>query len=98
MRASGFDEVVLLDDKDRVSECTSANIFAATAEGVLTPPLDSGCLPGVTREILLHDARVPEFPVIECHLSVEDLYRADSAFSLRPRGNCCRFSPSPAAS
>jgi len=79
-RAGGFDEVVLLDDKDRVSECTSANIFAATAEGVLTPPLGSGCLPGVTREILLRDARVPEFPVIERHLSVEDLYAADGVF------------------
>jgi branched-chain amino acid aminotransferase len=79
-KAAGFDEVVLLDDKDRVSECTSANIFAATPEGVLTPPLESGCLPGVTREILLQDARVREFPVIERHLSVEDLYQADGVF------------------
>lgn len=79
-KASGFDEVVLLDEKDRVSECTSANIFAATAEGVVTPPLDAGCLPGVTREILLRDARVAEFPVVERHLTVEDLYQAESVF------------------
>src|ERR1700722_10996962 len=51
-RARGFDEAVLLNEHGEVSECTSANIFAATGNEVSTPPLDSGCLPGVTRELL----------------------------------------------
>lgn len=79
-RSNGCDEVLLLDEHDRVSECTSANIFAATVEGVLTPPLTSGCLPGVTREVLLHEAWVPEVPVIERHLTVDDLYAAKAVF------------------
>ena len=52
-KATGCDEVVLLNEHGRVSECTSANIFAVTADGVWTPPLSSGCLPGVTRSVLL---------------------------------------------
>lgn len=79
-RRRGFDEVLLLDEHGRVSECTSANVFAATPEGVLTPPLSSGCLPGVTREVLLREAVVPSVPVIEKHLTVEDLHRARAVF------------------
>jgi branched-chain amino acid aminotransferase len=79
-RAQGYDEVVLLDDKERVSECTSANIFAVTREAVLTPPLETGCLPGITREILLEDIRLPEFPVREEFLTLEELYGAEAVF------------------
>jgi branched-chain amino acid aminotransferase len=79
-RSAGFDEVVLLDDQDRVSECTSANIFAVTPTGVVTPPLSSGCLPGVTRELLVSEIRVPGHPVTEAHLRLDDLYSARSVF------------------
>jgi branched-chain amino acid aminotransferase len=51
----GFDEVVLLNERGEVSECTSANIFAVLGGRVVTPPLGSGCLPGVTRAILLEE-------------------------------------------
>jgi branched-chain amino acid aminotransferase len=79
-KSRGFDEVILLDERDRVSECTSANIFAATADGVVTPPLTSGCLPGITRELLLTEVKVPDIPVIERHLTLDDLYAAKSVF------------------
>jgi branched-chain amino acid aminotransferase len=78
--ANGFDEVVLLDEHDRVSECTSANIFAAFATDVCTPPLSSGCLPGVTRDVLLNELRVPEFRVVERQLTLTDLEVADEVF------------------
>ena len=45
----GFDEVVLLNERGEVSECTAANIFAVKGDKVLTPSLNSGCLEGVTR-------------------------------------------------
>lgn len=79
-KSNGYDEVVLLDDKGRVSECTSANIFAVTERGVLTPPLESGCLPGITREILLNDVRVPGTNVREGHLMPNDLFSAHGVF------------------
>ena len=59
-KEKGFDEVVLLNEKGEVSECTSANIFAVFGERVVTPPLaTSGCLPGVTRALLLEEISVP---------------------------------------
>ena len=79
-RQRGFDEVVLLNERGEVSECTSANIFAATGSEVCTPPLDSGCLPGVTRELLLDVVRVPGVSVVERTLAPADLERADQVF------------------
>jgi branched-chain amino acid aminotransferase len=78
--ARGFDEAVLLNERGEVSECTSANIFAATGDEVYTPPLDSGCLPGVTRELLLDVVRVPGIKVTERALKPQDLERADQVF------------------
>jgi branched-chain amino acid aminotransferase len=76
----GFDEVVLLDEFGRVSECTSANVFAVFGNDVVTPPLDSGCLPGITREILLDSIHVPGVTVREGHLKPSELENADSVF------------------
>jgi branched-chain amino acid aminotransferase len=76
-----LDEVVLLDEKGHVSECTSANIFAVKGGEVWTPPLTSGCLPGVTRELLLSDEiRVPGYRVSERELTLADLEDADEVF------------------
>ena len=76
----GQDEVVLLNERGEVSECTSANIFATFGDEVLTPPLSSGCLPGITRELLLEVVRVPGIKVSERVLTLNDLERADSVF------------------
>ena len=76
----GFDEMLLLNEMDRVSECTSANLFAVFGGRVFTPPLSDGCLPGVTREVLLEEIHLPDVEVVEHSLTVEDLYRADGVF------------------
>ncbi len=76
----GFDEVILLNERGEVSECTSANIFAASGTQVFTPPLDSGCLPGVTRDLLLHEISVPGIAVAEKTLMPDDLYSAGEVF------------------
>src|SRR5579863_7193383 len=51
----GFDEVILLNEHGRVAECTSANVFAVSGNEIFTPPVSDGCLPGITREVLLHE-------------------------------------------
>lgn len=77
----GYDEVVLLNEVGEVSELTSANLFAVFGEEVVTPPLEgSGCLPGVTRAIVLEELRVPGVTVREGVLRPEDLERADGVF------------------
>jgi branched-chain amino acid aminotransferase len=74
---AGYDEAILLNEHRRVSECTSANIFAIFGGEVLTPPLSDGCLPGITREVLLGEIRVSGVRVLERALTLEDLYLAD---------------------
>jgi branched-chain amino acid aminotransferase len=76
----GFDEVVLLNERSEVSECTSANIFAVKNGKVLTPPLSSGCLEGVTRGILMEIAPESGVSVAAQSLHPEDLYSADEVF------------------
>ena len=79
-QARGFDEVILLNERGEVAECTSANIFIADASGVWTPPLSAGCLPGITREILLGEIHVPGIRIAEKTLQPADLEAADEIF------------------
>jgi branched-chain amino acid aminotransferase len=76
----GFDEVVMLNERGEVSECTAANLFVVKDEKVLTPPLSSGCLEGVTRGILMEIASEAGTSVKEQTLHMEDLFGADEVF------------------
>jgi branched-chain amino acid aminotransferase len=79
----GFDEVILLNEFDRATECTSANIFAAFGAEVVTPPIGEGCLPGITREVvveLMAQHRVSGITVKERPLTVDELHKADEVF------------------
>lgn len=77
---AGFDELVLLNEHGRVAECTSANIYAVFGHEVATPPLSEGCLPGITREVLLDEIRVEGVRFVERSLTLEELYGADGVF------------------
>ena len=76
----GFGEVVLLNERGEVAECTSANIFAVKDGKVFTPPLNSGCLEGVTRAILFEIAPEAGVAIVQQTLRPEDLYSADEVF------------------
>jgi branched-chain amino acid aminotransferase len=77
---AGWSEVVLLNERGEVAECTTANIFSVKNGAVLTPPLSSGCLEGVTRSVLLEIAPSAGVPMFEQTLTPEDLYAADEVF------------------
>jgi len=76
----GFDEVILLNERGEVAECTSANVFIANGNKVWTPPLSSGCLPGVTRDILLHEIQAPGYEIGEKSLLPAEVEQADDVF------------------
>ena len=76
----GFDEVVMLNERGEVAECTAANIFCVKGGRVATPPLNSGCLEGVTRGVLLEVGAAAGVPVEEKTLVPQDLYAADEVF------------------
>ena len=77
---AGFDEVVLLNERGEVAECTAANIFCVRGDRVATPPLNSGCLSGITRSVLLEIGASVGVEVKEAVLRPDDLYAADEVF------------------
>jgi branched-chain amino acid aminotransferase len=77
---AGFDEVVLLNERGEVAECTAANLFAVQGGRVLTPPLTSGCLEGVTRGVLLELAPRLGIAMEERTLTPGDLRGAEEMF------------------
>ncbi len=79
-QSAGWDEVVLLNERGEVAECTAANIFCVRGGKVMTPPLSSGCLEGVTRDALLDIAHASGISANEQTLTPEDLYGAEEVF------------------
>jgi len=78
--AAGADQAILLNEQGFVAECSTSNIFLVVGGQLLTPSVESGILPGVTREVVLElaqdlgiTARVGEIPL-------NDLLCADEAF------------------
>lgn len=80
VKTEGYDDALLLNEHGRIAECTSANIFVVEGGAVLTPPLVSGCLPGVTREILLAIGPRAGIPIVERELTTASLDRAEEVF------------------
>jgi branched-chain amino acid aminotransferase len=78
--AEGFDDVLLLNESGHLAECTSANIFLVRENRVLTPPLASGCLPGVTRDVLGEVVPQAGFELSEQNLTPDDLASASEVF------------------
>jgi len=72
---AGFDNAVLCDSAGNLSECTTSNIFVVIDNELLTPSLDSGCLPGIIRAVLLDHG-----VAVERVLTLEDLAQASEVF------------------
>lgn len=76
-RAAGAVEALYVTRDGRVQEGTTSNVFAFTAEGLVTPGRE--ILQGITRRVTL-DMAAPRFPTTIRDLSVEDLYGAEEVF------------------
>ena len=79
LRRGAF-EGAMRNYRGELTECTTANLFVVKSGSVLTPPLDAGILPGITREFIFEIGRAAGIDVHEAVLRDEDLYGADEAF------------------
>ncbi|HEX5482680.1 MAG TPA: aminotransferase class IV [Terriglobia bacterium] len=79
-RADGYDDALLLNEHGHVVECTSANIFVVRSGRIFTPPLSSGCLPGITREVILGLGAEAGAPITEKEITSSDLDAAEEVF------------------
>lgn len=64
-RDRGATEALVANTRGELCEATAANVFVERDGGLVTPPLDSGCLAGVTRELVLEWGRAAGLPVEE---------------------------------
>jgi branched-chain amino acid aminotransferase len=76
----GAFEGVMRNYRGELTECTTANLFVVKNGAALTPPLDAGLLPGITREFLFEIGRDVGVDVREQVLRDEHLLGADEAF------------------
>ena len=78
-RRGGF-EGVMRNYRGELAECTQSNLFVVSNGEALTPPIDAGLLPGITRAFLFEVGRDAGIPVREAVLRDEDLLGADESF------------------
>jgi branched-chain amino acid aminotransferase len=77
---NGFAEGIALDDRGYVSEGSGENIFVVTDDVVLTPPLSSSILPGITRDSVIQICQGLGITVKERTIQRAALYVADEIF------------------
>ena len=69
----GADTGLLLNTHGNVAEASTANVFIVRGGAILTPPVEDGALPGVTRSFVLQEAS-------EATLTLNDVLSADEVF------------------
>ena len=77
---NGYSEGIALDDRGYVSEGSGENIFLVHDGRVITPPLSSSILPGITRDSVIQICRELDIPIAETGLQRAALYVADELF------------------
>ncbi|MCB0214153.1 MAG: branched-chain amino acid transaminase [Anaerolineae bacterium] len=78
---NGFDDALALNQDGHVSEGSAANFMMIRDGAIITPPITSNLLEGVTRRTLIHLAREElGLDVIERDIDRSELYMAEEAF------------------
>jgi branched-chain amino acid aminotransferase len=76
----GFDEAILLDQSGDVSEAPGENIFLVKNNELITPPLTSSALNGITRKSIITIAKDMGFKTKVRKVSKKELKLADEVF------------------
>ena len=79
-RAVGVDEAVLLNETGFVAEGSSTNIFLLSCQMLITPSIESGALPGITREAILELAKSKGIMTVVKQVELGELLTAGEAF------------------
>jgi len=79
-RNADADEVIFLNTIGDVAEAATANVFLVKGGVLITPHLESGCLPGVTRALVMERAEAAGIEIQDRAVSLEELLEADEVF------------------
>lgn len=76
----GASEAIFANTRGELCEGTGSNIFVVLGEQIVTPPLQSGALAGITRALVLQWCREDGIPIREESLPIDVLAEADEVF------------------
>lgn len=79
-RQRGFDDALYLNDKIHICETTTSNIFGVMDNTLHYPPDDTGCLPGITRTLIIELAKKNGIKTSATCLTESDLMACDEVF------------------
>ncbi len=80
-QAAGAQEAIFLNDQGYLAEGTTCNLFLVREGRLLTPSLECGILPGITRDAIVQElAASLGISVREGRWGPEELWRADEVF------------------
>jgi branched-chain amino acid aminotransferase len=78
--AKGFDEALLINQQGYVFEASRSNVFIFQKGILMTPPLSSGCLDGITRRQFIKAAKRIGITVVEKNLTPSMIQEASEIF------------------
>lgn len=80
-KENGYQNCLLLNNRKQVVECINGNIFLVKDKNIKTPPLEDGCLNGITRNILVGMLETLEdYEITQESISPFELQKADELF------------------
>jgi len=77
---AGYDDAIMLNEHGEVAEASGANLFIVRNGTLVTSPVTSDILEGITRRSIVEFARDAGIPVEERSIDRSELYIADEAF------------------
>ncbi len=77
---AGAGEAIFLNTSGQLAEAAASNLFIVEDSCVLTPPIEAGILPGITRACVLELCAAEGIPFTEASLEVDQLPAAEEAF------------------
>jgi branched-chain amino acid aminotransferase len=77
---AGFDEAIMLNSAGMIVEASAENIFVVNGNTLVTPPITSGALDGITRNSIISIAKENDINCEVRDISRDELYIADEVF------------------
>lgn len=79
-RSNAADEAILLNTKGYVAEAATSNIFMMKKGTLVTPPIGSGIIPGITRKVIIEIAKRLRMKIREDSIRPQGLLNAEEVF------------------
>jgi branched-chain amino acid aminotransferase len=77
---NGWDEILILNEKNKLVEASSSNLFLVKKGQVYTPSLNNGVLNGISRQQIINQCKSESLSILERELIENDLLESDEVF------------------